>query len=119
MKDKVGGRTVAYHVGESRRVRVPRSGRVVLQCGCGQRLVVSGAMTVRRSGRALECSCGERFTLSGGVAVREPVVANRRWEIRSLEEKRSYSWLISFLEWLDGKEAREEYYARLERVASR
>ena len=30
------------------------------------------------------------------------------------EEDRRYSWLEDYLEALEGKEAREEYYARLE-----
>ena len=30
------------------------------------------------------------------------------------EEDRKYSWLEEYLATLDGKEAREEYYARLE-----
>jgi hypothetical protein len=31
---------------------------------------------------------------------------------------RRYSWLEDYLGWLAGKEARREYYARLERVES-
>ena len=32
--------------------------------------------------------------------------------------ERHYSWLESYLEWLEGKEARAEYHARLEELAS-
>ncbi len=30
------------------------------------------------------------------------------------ESRHYYSWLDSYLQWLNGKEAREEYYGRLE-----
>jgi hypothetical protein len=33
-------------------------------------------------------------------------------------EERYYSWLEGYMEWLEGKEARAEYYARLEELAS-
>ncbi len=32
--------------------------------------------------------------------------------------ERNYSWLEGYLEWLEGKEARAEYHARLEELAS-
>jgi hypothetical protein len=32
--------------------------------------------------------------------------------------ERHYSWLEGYLEWLEGEEARGEYYARLEELAS-
>ena len=32
--------------------------------------------------------------------------------------ERHYSWLEGYLEWLEGEEARAEYYARLEELAS-
>ncbi len=83
-------------------------------------MILISPVAVRRSAERilLECSCGERFTLTGCVAVREPeeVVAHGYWEVRSLEEERRYSWLDGCCERLKGKEAREEYYARLERV---
>ena len=34
----------------------------------------------------------------------------------SQEERRPYPWLDGHLQWLEGKEAREEYYGRLERM---
>ncbi len=82
-------------------------------------MILISPVAARRSERVLlECSCGERFTLAGHVAVREPeeVVAHGYWEVRSLEEERRYSWLDGCRERLEGKEAREEYYARLEWV---
>ena len=33
-------------------------------------------------------------------------------------EERHYAWAEGYTEWLEGKEAREEYYARLEELAS-
>ncbi len=122
MGNVAGSRMAAYgnpRVGE-RRARGRRSGGVFLDCNCGERLVLIGPMSLRRSGRVLECVCGERFTLAGRVAVRgyddHEVIEHR--EARSLEEERRYSWLEDCLEWLEGKEAREEYYARLEHAAS-
>lgn len=32
---------------------------------------------------------------------------------RSQQEVHSYPWLDGYLQWLEGKEAREEYYGRL------
>jgi hypothetical protein len=40
--------------------------------------------------------------------------AGRRARTGGLEEDRKYSWLEDYLATLEGKEAREEYYARLE-----
>jgi hypothetical protein len=115
--------TIAYsdsHI-SNRRIRMRRSERVVLECNCGERLILISPVAVRRSAERvlLECSCGERFTLAGYVAVREPeeVVAHGGyWETRSPGEERRYSWLEDCRERLEGKEAREEYYARLEWV---
>ena len=121
-KEKTAGDgTIAYsdsHISNSR-IRMRRSERVVLECYCGERLILISPVAARHSERVLlECSCGERFTLAGYVAVREPeeVVAHGYWEVRSLEEERRYSWLDGCRERLEGKEAREEYYARLEWV---
>ena len=104
------------------RAHVRRAQRTVLECDdCGERLVHLGSVSVRKAGRVvLECGCGEEFTLAGHLTVvSEPaVVANGYyWEVRGREEERSYSWLDDCLKWLEGKEAREEYYARLEQVA--
>ena len=38
---------------------------------------------------------------------------------RPQEESGHYPWLGGYLQWLDGKEAREEYYGRLERMSGR
>jgi hypothetical protein len=82
-------------------------------------LVLLGSVSVRKAGRVvLECGCGEEFTLAGHLSVSEPeVVGNGYWEVRGREEKRSYSWVDDCLTWLEGKEAREEYYVRLEHAA--
>ena len=40
--------------------------------------------------------------------------AGRRARTGGSEEDRKYSWLEDYLATLEGKEAREEYYARLE-----
>jgi hypothetical protein len=34
-------------------------------------------------------------------------------------ERRHFPWLDGYLEWLDGKEVREEYYGLLERMSGR
>ncbi|MBV9453565.1 MAG: hypothetical protein JOZ19_05515 [Rubrobacter sp.] len=93
-----------------------RSEGNILKCDCGERLVLLGSMTVRNAGRIVfECNCGEKFTLAGRLAISEPeVVGYGYWEIPSREEERRYSWLDDCLKWLEGKEAREEYYTRLE-----
>ena len=98
-----------------------RAQRIVLECHCcGERLILLGSVSIRKAGRVvLECGCGEEFTLAGHLSVSEPaVVANGYyWEVRGREEERRYSWVDDCLKWLEGKEAREEYYARLERAA--
>ena len=116
-----GGATVAYGGARSaeRRAHVRRSERTVFECDCcGEKLVLLGSVTVRNGGRVvLECDCGERFALAGRLAPSEPeVVAHEYWEAASGEVVRRYSWLDDWFEWLEGKEAREEYYARLEQV---
>ncbi len=77
-------------------------------------------MTVRRSERVLlECGCGEVFTLAGRVNVPGPEVAAHWYrEARRPGEERPYSWLEDCLERLEGREAREEYYVRLEHAVS-
>lgn len=81
-------------------------------------MVVLGPVAGRCSERIfLECDCGEVFTLAGRVDVLGPEVV-AHWEARRPGEERHYSWLEDCLERLEGREAREEYYARLERTAS-
>jgi hypothetical protein len=38
---------------------------------------------------------------------------------RPQQESHHYPWLDGYLQWLEGKEAREEYYGRLERMSGR
>ena len=76
--------------------------------------MVLGPATAWHSGRfVLECECGERVTFDGSVAVQEPAVASGRREALGYGEERSYSSLKDCLRWLEGKEARQEYYVRL------
>jgi hypothetical protein len=45
----------------------------------------------------------------------------RDWQVglaQEREEERPYWWIEGYVEWLDGKEARAGYYARLEELAS-
>jgi hypothetical protein len=117
-----GGGAVGYGGArlEERRVRVRHSERVVLECTCGERLVLLGPVAVRCSeGILLECGCGEVFTLAGRVNAPEPEVAAHWYrEARRPGEERHYSWLEGCLERLEGREAREEYYVRLEHAVS-
>ena len=44
---------------------IPFSGRIVLECGCGERLVLLGLEDDWYSERtAFECECGEELTLA-------------------------------------------------------
>jgi hypothetical protein len=71
----------------------------------------------RSKGSVLECDCDEKFALNGPLVLSEPeVVANGYWEMPGREGERRYSWLDDSIKWLEGKEAREEYYARLEQA---
>jgi hypothetical protein len=58
----------------------------------------------------IECECGERLTLTDSITGYERGADHAT----TVQEARSYSWLEYCLERLEGKEAREEYYARLE-----
>jgi hypothetical protein len=45
----------------------------------------------------------------------------REWQeglAREREEERHYFWIEGYMEWLEGKEARGEYYTLLEELAS-
>jgi hypothetical protein len=45
----------------------------------------------------------------------------RDWQLGLLQERaeeRHYMWIEGYLEWLEGKEARAEYYSLLEELAS-
>ena len=82
-------------------------------------MILVGPVAVQQSGSVLlECDCGEKFTLAGRVTVRGPDAASRYREARDFEEEPRYSGLEGYLELLEGKEARQEYYARLEQAAS-
>ncbi len=93
--------------------------RVVLECDCRARLVLDGHAAARYSRiEVLECGvCGGRFVLTRMAADRGCTIVGRR-EARRPEKEHRYSWLEDYLERLEGKEARREYYARLEEVAT-
>ncbi len=87
---------------------VPERGseHVVLECDCRARLVLVGDACVHHP---LECGmCGEKFVRTAGCH------RSARREVRRLKGR--YPWLEGCIERLEGKEARHEYYARLERV---
>lgn len=77
------------------------------------RLAYRRPMTITREN---ECSVTEVTTLRvEGAAQEESVLRRQRWrESRDPQPHGSYSWLEDYLVRLDGKEAREEYYARFE-----
>ena len=73
--------------------------RIVLECDCPTKLVL-GSWTVAWLlwDDSFECSvCGKEFIIRGMVSQR-------------------YSWMEDYLERLEGREARHEYYTRLERA---
>ena len=122
MRNAAGGGAAVYEgarAGE-RRVRAQGSECVILECVCGERFILVGPVAVQQSESVLlECDCGEKFTLAGRVTVHGPDATYGYREARDFEEEPRYSGLEGCLEWLEGKEARQEYYARLERAASR
>lgn len=90
-------------------VREQSSGRTVLECDCRARLVLVDREPARRP---LACGvCGKRFALTRTTSHRD------HREARSFREERRYSWLTDYLERLEGREARHELYARLERLS--
>ena len=72
--------------------------RIVLECDCQAKLVL-GSWTVAWllwEDRCFECGvCGKGFIITGMVSHR-------------------HSWMKDYLERVDGREARHEYYRRLE-----
>ena len=59
-----------------------------------------------------ECECGRMITLDSFVADEGKRGADDTSAVRE-----DYSWLDDCREWLEGKEARHGYYARLEEPA--
>ena len=70
---------------------------LVLECDCRAPLVMGSYAVARLLWHdSFECgACGEGFMITG------------------IASHRSYSWAEDYLGQLEGKEAREEYYARL------
>jgi hypothetical protein len=88
---------------------------LVLECNCRAKLILEDQASVQRAGLDVlgYGICGERFVLTWMMARHRHTMAGR-WEARSLEGERRCSGLEYCLERLEGKEARREYYVRLE-----
>ena len=93
-------------------------GRVVLECNCRARMILTSHTAIPRSrSEHLECGvCGKKFVLARARDRRNHATA-RHLRTRTLENKHRYSWLEDYLERLEGKEARHEYYTPLEQAA--
>jgi hypothetical protein len=61
-----------------RSLEIEPSERIVLGCGCGERLVLLGREDdwYAEGRNAFECECGEKLTLSNRVEEREPGIAD-------------------------------------------
>jgi hypothetical protein len=82
---------------------------------------------VERTGRSFEAAMEAVSKTAAGRQLRELADGPHRdekardWQVglaRECAEKRRYLWLEGYMEWLEGKEARAEYYTRLEELAS-
>jgi hypothetical protein len=82
---------------------------------------------VEQTGQTLEAALDAVSNTDAGRQLRE--LANgehrnkraREWQeslVRERVQKRRYVWLESYMEWLEGNEARVEYYTLLEELAS-
>ena len=76
-----------------------------------------------RTGRPLEAALEEVADTEAGRQLRELADSEYRahraaeWQANlpwKRAEERHYSWLESYMEWLEGKEARSQYHALLE-----
>lgn len=82
---------------------------------------------VERTGRSYEAALEFVSTTDAGLQLRELAEGPHRderardWQVglaRERAEERRYLWLEGYVEWLEGKEARVEYYTLLEELAS-
>ena len=80
-----------------------------------------------RTGQPLEVALEEVADTEAGRQLRELADSEYRaqraaqWQASlpwKRTEERHYSWLESYMEWLEGKEARSQYHALLEELAS-
>jgi len=69
------------------------------------------------AGRSVVACVAHSVDPSTRAEATEPT-ANEPQGSRGPEEGHSYSWVEDYLAWLEGKEARSEYYALLERTTS-
>jgi hypothetical protein len=82
---------------------------------------------VERTGEPFQAALEAVSTTEAGSQLKELANGEHRnemardWQVGlALEraEERHYTQLEGYMEWLEGKEVREEYYARLEELAS-
>ena len=82
---------------------------------------------VERSGEPFQAALKAVSKTDAGCQLRELAKGEHRnerardWQVSlalKRAEERNYSQLEGYMEWLEGKEARAEYYARLEELAS-
>jgi len=82
---------------------------------------------VERTGQSFQSALQAVSETDAGRQLRELASGEHRnemardWQVDlalKRAEERYCSWLEGYLEWLEGKEARAEYYARLEELAS-
>jgi hypothetical protein len=82
---------------------------------------------VERTGRSFEAALEFVSNTDAGRKLRELAEGPHRderareWQVglaRVRAEERHYLWLEGYMEWLEGKEARGEYYTLLEELAS-
>lgn len=80
-------------------------------------------VVVNKTGRPFEVALEEVADTTAGRQLRELAAGEYRqlraeeWQARlpwRRAEERHYSWLESYMKWLDGKEARSQYHALLE-----
>jgi hypothetical protein len=57
----------------------PCSERIVIECGCGEKMVIVGREDDWRSRNPVfRCECGEKFTLAGDTSVENSSTSARR-----------------------------------------
>jgi hypothetical protein len=90
-------------------------------------LIRQAKALVERTGRSFEAALEFVSETDAGRQLRElaegPLRDERArdWQVglaRERAEERRYLWLEGYMEWLDGKEARAEYYTLLEELTS-
>ena len=77
----------------------------------------SGTMSSKGAGVAM--ALRSTYEEAQGPATTRIFAGARPSSKNPQEKHRHYPWLGGYLQWLEGKEAREEYYGRLERMSGR